>query len=154
MPRKAQTESMSDRDAAPGGAAAVDRALSLLGAFRPGDEALSLAQFAERTQLYKSTVLRLLASLEHARLIRRQDDGRYALGSEIARLHGLYAAAQSLDRIVLPVLRALVAATGESAAYHVRQPQGTGWVRLCQFRVDSPQVVRDQIGRASCRERV
>jgi DNA-binding IscR family transcriptional regulator len=91
MPRKAQTESVSDLNAAPGGAAAVDRALSLLSAFQPGDEALSLAQFAERTQLYKSTVLRLLASLEHARLIRRQDDGRYALGMEIARLHGLYA---------------------------------------------------------------
>lgn len=145
MPRKAQTESVSDLNAAPGGAAAVDRALSLLSAFQPGDEALSLAQFAERTHLYKSTVLRLLASLEHARLIRRQDDGRYALGMEIARLHGLYAASQSLDRIVLPVLRALVAATGESAAYHVRQPQGDSWVRLCQFRVDSSHVVRDHV---------
>ncbi|REV35410.1 IclR family transcriptional regulator, partial [Mycobacterium tuberculosis] len=79
--------------------------------------------------LYKSTVLRLLASLEHARLIRRRDDGRYALGMEIARLHGLYAASLSLDHIVLPVLRALVAATGESAAYHVRQEQGDSWVR-------------------------
>ena len=145
MPRKAQTQSASDLNAAPGGAAAVDRALSLLSAFRPGDEALSLAQFAERTQLYKSTVLRLLASLEHARLIRRQDDGRYALGMEIARLHGLYAASLSVDRIVLPVLRALVAATGESAAYHVRQPQGDSWVRLCQFRVDSSHVVRDHV---------
>ncbi|MDP9896609.1 DNA-binding IclR family transcriptional regulator [Variovorax boronicumulans] len=145
MPRKAQTESVSDLNAAPGGAAAVDRALSLLSAFRPGDEALSLAQFAERTQLYKSTALRLLASLEHARLIRRQDDGRYTLGMEIARLHGLYAASQSLDRIVLPVLRALAAATGESAAYHVRQDQGDGWVRLCQFRVDSSHVVRDHV---------
>ena len=145
MPRKAQTESVSDLNAAPGGAAAVDRALSLLSAFRPGDEALSLAQFAERTQLYKSTALRLLASLEHARLIRRQDDGRYTLGMEIARLHGLYAASQSLDRIVLPVLRALAAATGESAAYHVRQNQGDGWVRLCQFRVDSSHVVRDHV---------
>jgi len=145
MPRKAQTESVSDLNAAPGGAAAVDRALSLLSAFQPGDEALTLAQFAERTQLYKSTVLRLLASLEHARLIRRQDDGRYALGMEIARLHGLYAASQSLDRIVLPVLRALVAATGESAAYHVRQAQGDSWVRLCQFRVDSSHVVRDHV---------
>ncbi len=145
MPRKAQTDSVSDLNAAPGGAAAVDRALSLLSAFQPGDEALSLAQFAERTQLYKSTALRLLASLEHARLIRRQDDGRYALGMEIARLHGLYAASQSLDRIVLPVLRALAAATGESAAYHVRQDQGDGWVRLCQFRVDSSHVVRDHV---------
>lgn len=145
MPRKAQTESVSDLNAAPGGAAAVDRALSLLSAFQPGDEALSLAQFAERTQLYKSTVLRLLASLEHARLIRRQDDGRYALGMEIARLHGLYAVSQSLERIVLPVLRALAAATGESAAYHVRQVQGDSWARLCQFRVDSSHVVRDHV---------
>lgn len=145
MPRKAQTESVSDLNAAPGGAAAVDRALSLLSAFQAGDEALSLAQFAERTQLYKSTVLRLLASLEHARLIRRQDDGRYALGMEIARLHGLYAASQSLERIVLPVLRALAAATGESAAYHVRQVQGDSWARLCQFRVDSSHVVRDHV---------
>jgi DNA-binding IclR family transcriptional regulator len=145
MPRKAQTESVSDLDAAPGGAAAVDRALCLLSSFQPGDEALSLAQFAERTQLYKSTVLRLLASLEHARLIRRQEDGRYALGMEIARLHGLYAASHSLDRIVPPVLRQLVAVTGESAAYHVRQAQSDHWARLCLYRVDSPHEVRDHV---------
>jgi DNA-binding IclR family transcriptional regulator len=64
---------------------------------------------------------------------------------EIARLHGLYAASQSLDRIVLPVLRSLAATTGESAAYHVRQDQGDSWVRLCQFRVDSSHVVRDHV---------
>lgn len=145
MPRKAQTESVSDLNAAPGGAAAVDRALSLLSSFQPGDDALTLAQFAERTQLYKSTVLRLLASLEHARLIRKQDDGRYALGMEIARLHSLYGASLSLDRIVPPVLRELVAATGESAAYHVRQAQGEHWARLCLYRVDSPHVVRDHV---------
>ena len=145
MPRKAQTESVSDLNAAPGGAAAVDRALSLLSTFRPGDDALTLAQFAERTQLYKSTVLRLLASLEHARLIRRQEDGRYALGMEIARLHALYASSFSLDDVVLPVLRELVAATGESAAYHVRQQQGAGWARLCLYRIDSPHEVRDHV---------
>lgn len=145
MPRKAQTESVSDLNAAPGGAAAVDRALSLLASFAPGDAALTLAQFAERTQLYKSTVLRLLASLEHARFIRRLEDGRYALGAEIARLHALYAASFSLDDIVPPVLRELVAATGESAAYHVRQAQGDGWARLCAYRIDSPHVVRDHV---------
>lgn len=145
MPRKAQTESVSDLNAAPGGAAAVDRALSLMSAFEAGDDALTLAQLAQRTQLYKSTVLRLLASLEHARFIRRLDDGRYALGAEIARLHGLYAESFSLDRIVPPVLRDLVAATGESAAYHVRQHQGDRRVRLCLFRVDSPHMVRDHV---------
>lgn len=141
MPRKAQTESVADTHAAPGGAAAVDRALSLLSAFRAGDISLGLGELAERTQLYKSTVLRLLASLEHARLVQRLADGRYALGAEVARLHGVYAASFSLDRVVLPVLRELVTATGESAAYHVRQ----GEARLCLYRVDSPHPIRDHI---------
>jgi len=39
----------------------------------------------------------------------------------------------------------VVAATGESAAYHVRQPQGEGWARLCLYRVDSPHLVRDHV---------
>ncbi|HWI82907.1 IclR family transcriptional regulator [Ramlibacter sp.] len=141
MPRKAQTASLADRQPAPGGVAAVDRALSLLAAFRGGDLALTLAQLSARTGLYKSTVLRLLASLEHARLLQRLDNGSYALGSEAARLGALHATSFSLDRVVLPVLRELVAATGESAAYHVRQ----GAARLCLFRVDSPHPVRDHI---------
>src|SRR5687768_9345449 len=111
MPRKAQTESIAEADAAPGGAAAVDRALSLLGAFRAGDTALALAELAERTRLYKSTALRLLASLEHAGLLQRLEDGRYALGNEVARLHGIYAASFSLDHLVLPELRKLVKST-------------------------------------------
>lgn len=141
MPRKARTESIADANAAPGGAAAVDRALTLLSAFTPGDNGLSLIELAQRTQLYKSTALRLLASLEHARLVQKLGDGRYALGAEIARLHGVYAASFSLDQVVLPVLRDLVAATGESAAYHVRQ----GEARLCLYRVDSPHPIRDHI---------
>ena len=141
MPRKAQTESVADAHAAPGGAAAVDRALTLLSAFKAGDTSLGLIDLAQRTQLYKSTVLRLLASLEHARLVQKLDDGRYALGAEVARLHGVYAASFSLDKVVLPVLRQLVAITGESAAYHVRQ----GEARLCLYRVDSPHPIRDHI---------
>lgn len=141
MPRKSVNPSLADASAAPGGAAAVDRALTLLTAFRSGDVALTLTELATRTRLYKSTVLRLLASLEHARLMQRQVDGRYGLGSEVARLHGIYAASFSLDKVVLPVLRELVTATGESAAYHVRQ----GEARLCLYRVDSPQPIRDHI---------
>ena len=141
MPRKAHTESIADGHAAPGGAAAVDRALTLLAAFRQGDVSLSLAELAGRTRLYKSTALRLLASLEHARLIQRLEDGSYGLGSEVARLNAVYAASFSMDRVVLPVLRALVAATRESAAYHVLQ----GDARLCLYRVDSPHPIRDHI---------
>lgn len=141
MPKKALEPSVADLGAAPGGVAAVDRALSLLTAFRKGDSALTLAEFAERTKLYKSTVLRLLASLEHARLLVRQPDGTYVLGVEVARLHRIFAASFSLETEVMPVLRDLVADTRESAAFHVRQ----GNERLCLYRVDSPQLVRDHI---------
>lgn len=145
MPRKARTTSLADDNAAPGGAAAVDRALTVLSAFQAGDSALSLAELATRTQLYKSTVLRLLASLEHARLLQRLADGRYALGVEVARLHGVYEQSFSLERVVLPVLQHLVAQTGESAAYHVLQGLAPHQTRVCLFRVDSPHPVRDHI---------
>lgn len=141
MPRKSAQPAVADLDAAPGGAAAVDRALSLLGAFRTGDRALSLAELAQRTGLYKSTALRLIASLEHAGFLVRGDDGRHALGPALARLHGVYAAAFSLEAVVMPVLRDLVALTRESAAFHVRH----GDQRLCRHRVDSPQLLRDHI---------
>lgn len=141
MPKKAALPSIADQQAAPGGAAAVDRALSLLGAFRAGDDSLSLIELAERTRLYKSTVLRLLASLEYARLLLRRADGRYALGPELARLSAIYAASFSLEAEVMPALRDLVASTRESAAFHVRQGAG----RLCLYRVDSPQLLRDHL---------
>ena len=141
MPKKAAQASVAEQNAAPGGAAAVDRALTLLAAFRAGDAALSLAELAERTQLYKSTALRLLASLEHARLLQRTIDGAYALGPEVARLNFVYTASFSLEAQLLPLLRDLVATTRESAAFHVRQ----GDQRLCLLRVDSPQLLRDHV---------
>ena len=141
MPRKAAQLSEADKHAAEGGAVAVDRALFVLSVFREGDTSLGLAELAQRSGLYKSTLLRLLASLEHARLIQRLADGRYALGAEIARLNAVYAASFSLEQVVMPALRELVRVTRESAAFHVEQ----GEHRLCLYRVDSPQPVRDHI---------
>lgn len=141
MPRKAVLASVADEHAAPGGAAAVDRAISLLMAFGPAEPVLTLAQLADRTRLYKSTALRLLASLEHGGLVQRLADGRYAPGAAAARLHAAYAASFSLESVVMPVLVQLVERTRESAAFHVRQNDA----RLCLYRVDSPQPIRDHI---------
>jgi DNA-binding IclR family transcriptional regulator len=141
MPKKALQQSVADANAAPGGAAAVDRALSILGSFDVQHPTQTLAEIADRTMLYKSTVLRLLASLEHAGLIQHAPDGRYAIGREIARLNGVYSASFSLAAVVLPVMQELVRETRESATLHVRQ----GDQRLCLFRIDSPQPIRDHI---------
>jgi DNA-binding IclR family transcriptional regulator len=138
MPKRS-AKSPAVTDNAPGGVAAVDRALSLLLAFDDADRSLSLAELAERTGQYKSTVLRLLASLLHTGFMQRLDDGRYRLGPSLARLSKRYAASFALGELVLPVLRELVDRTQESAAFHVRQ----GNQRLCLYRVDSKQAIRD-----------
>ncbi|MET0322349.1 MAG: helix-turn-helix domain-containing protein [Duganella sp.] len=139
MPRKALVPPLSEQRAAPGGVASVDRALSLLNAFALGRETLTLSELAESTRQYKSTVLRLLASLENANLVRRHVDGRFALGSAVARLNAVYSASFSIGEVVQPAIQELVTLTRESASFHVQQ----GDQDLCLFRADSPHTVRD-----------
>lgn len=129
----------SERPSAPGGVASVDRALSLLTAFSLSNPTLTLSELAEHTDQYKSTVLRMLASLENACLVRRHVDGRFALGPMVARLSAVYARSFSIGEVVLPALQQLVDQTRESAAFHVQQ----GDQDLCLYRIDSPHTVRD-----------
>jgi DNA-binding IclR family transcriptional regulator len=146
MPKKSLNQSLAELDAAPGGVLAVDRALSVLGAFAPDEAAASLAELSARTQLHKSTLLRLLASLQHAMLVERQADGRYALGWGITRLHQVQQSGFNLEAVVGPALRELVAQTGESAALHALwrpRPDATPTHRVSLYRVDSPQPIRD-----------
>ena len=67
-----------------GGVAAVDRALSILDALT--DDKVTLAELSKRTDLYKSTVLRLLKSLEKFGYVLRSADGSYRLGSKVLHL--------------------------------------------------------------------
>src|SRR5258707_681097 len=53
---------------------AVERSLSLLQCFRQPGEALSLAVLAQRSSLYKSTILRLTASLVYMKFCERDAD--------------------------------------------------------------------------------
>lgn len=124
-----------------GGVEAVDRAFRILGAFRDGDMALSLHELSERTGFYKSTILRLAVSLERAGCLVRMPDKTYALGFEVMRLGSLYQRSFRLDRHVRPILRELVRETGESASFFHRD----GPVRVCLFREDSNQPIRDHI---------
>jgi DNA-binding IclR family transcriptional regulator len=141
MPKRPARPSLADEAAAPGGAAGGDHALILLKLFGSARGPLQLSELAERAKLYKSTTLRLLASLEHAQLVARQQDNRYVLGPCIPWLHAAYSSSFSLEAVVLPELRVLVDATAETAAFHVRQ----GDHRVCLYRVDSPQPVREHV---------
>lgn len=124
-----------------GGVAAVERALAILDAFTEQDRSLTLAQVAERTGFYKSTILRLAASLEKKGYLIRLADGGWRIGAAAARLGAVYQAAFDLGDLVEPALQQVVAETGETAAFHVRE----GKVRISLYRVESPQRIRDHV---------
>ena len=124
-----------------GGVAAVERAFAILNAFRAGDSSLSLNELAQRTGMYKSTILRLIATLVHEHCIVRLDDRTYQLGSMLLHWGGLYQSALRLDDHVPAVLRRLAQETGEGASFFTREDK----LRVCLFRVDSPRSIRDHI---------
>ncbi|RRV10115.1 IclR family transcriptional regulator [Pseudomonas sp. v388] len=124
--------------AAEGGVAAVDRAFAILGAFDIGHESLSLAELARRTGLYKSTILRLIASLEKAGFVRRLGDGTYSVGPEPLRLSQLYQASFRLRDIIHPLLESISEESGETSSFYVLE-NGS---RVVLFRVEPKRAVR------------
>lgn len=139
MPNPVKPDAPRRREA--DGAASVDRALQALLAFREGDRVLTLGELSRRTGLHKSTLLRLLASLEKQRFVVRLPDGGYGLGPTLFRLGALYERSLDLRATVEPVLTALAAELGESASLYVRERDR----RLCLMRVNSRQNVRDHL---------
>jgi DNA-binding IclR family transcriptional regulator len=125
--------------AAENGVEAVDRALSIMSCFRDGS--LTLAEIAERTGYYKSTILRICVSLENGGFLARLQDKRFSLGAQLMRLGSLYQRSFKLEDHVRAVLRRLREESGESASFYRRE----GDHRLCLYREDSIHSVRDHI---------
>lgn len=125
----------------PDGVAAVERALGVLNAFDREIESLSLTEIAASTGLYKSTVLRLLASLQRHFFVLRLPDGRYQLGPTLSRLGSRFERSLKLEKYVAPVLESIAKKTGETTALYSRH----GDSRLCLLRVESPQSVRHHV---------
>lgn len=120
------------------GVAAVSRALSILDAFRGTKGVLTLKEIAEATQLYKSTILRLLVSLEHFGYVRRLGDKGYQIGPKVAELAAVYQTSFNLRDYVVPVLEKIVEEANESASLYIPEERG----RLCLFRVNAAQSLR------------
>jgi DNA-binding IclR family transcriptional regulator len=119
----------------------LDRAASILFAFRRDDEPLTLTQLSERTGLYKSTLSRLAQALCHHNLLIRRDDGRYWVGSSVMHLSAIYEAGFDLRDILLPVMKELNVETGEAVSFHVRERDH----RVCLYRIASRHSVRAEV---------
>lgn len=115
----------------------LDKAVLVLEAVQGG--ATSLAALTERTGLSRATAHRLAVALEVHRLLARDGEGRWRIGSRAAELAG-----GGGDRLLEqsgPVLTRLRDATGESAQLYRRH----GDRRLCVAVAERGSGLRDTV---------
>jgi IclR family transcriptional regulator, KDG regulon repressor len=93
----------------------VERALDILLCFRPEEPGLTLTQISERVDMHKSTVHRLLATLENKHFIQHaESDGTYHLGLRLVELGFTVLKGNDIHRQALPYMQRLSAECRET----------------------------------------
>lgn len=122
----------------PSGVGVIDKASGILDALEAGPA--SLAQLVSATGYSRPTVHRLASALAHHRLLGKDIQGRFVLGTRLVEL----SSAAGEDRLIAaagPTLVQLRDATGESAQIFRRQGE---W-RVCVASSERPIGLRDTI---------
>ena len=119
-----------------GGVGVLDKAVVILAALevRP----LALADLVEATGLSRATAHRLASALEAHGIVRRDDEGRFALGFRLIELGREAAESVRLADVSRPALTWLRDETGESTQLYVRD----GERRVCVAALESPHGLR------------
>jgi DNA-binding IclR family transcriptional regulator len=112
------------------------RALQLLQALEAGPR--SLDELAAVAEVHKTTVLRLLRTLEVDRFVVHDERHRYQLGSRVFELANAALAHRDVRRVARPHLEALNAATGQTVHLATREGDEVVYVD----KLDAPQGVR------------
>ena len=118
------------------GVGVLDKAVGVLEALERTP--CSLAELVAATGLSRATAHRLAVALEEHGLVRRDPDGRFALGVRLVALGRRAAEGLPLAGAAMPALRALRDETGESVQLYVRQ----GDRRVCVAALESPHGLR------------
>ena len=103
---------------------AVQRAFDLLALLGTQSESSTLSGLARDSGLPVSTVARLLATLEHSALVRRDPGGRYGPGTRLMQIGLASLRGFSVYDMAEPHLRRLSESSGETANLAVRADTG------------------------------
>jgi IclR family transcriptional regulator, acetate operon repressor len=136
--RSADREERAQDEKAADSVRAVDRALDILLAFKPQDDALTVSELLRRVHLSRPTLYRLLRTLQQKQfLIVSGDPQRFRLGPAVAQLSHVWTAGLDLGAAAEPMMRRLRDETGETVALFV--PEGAS--RLCIAEMPSNQAL-------------
>ena len=118
------------------GVGVIDKSVAVLDALAPGPR--SLNELTEATGFSRATAHRLAVALESHGLVRRDPEGRFALGVRLVALGRAAAEAIPLARLADDALDRLRDKTHESVQLYVRE----GDRRVCIAALESPHGLR------------
>ena len=120
----------------------VERAFAVLAALAVAPAGIT--DLSSRVSLPKSTVARILSTLEELRAVERTAGGGYRIGLGLIQLAGAADGASLLQAAVAPHLADLAESLGEAAGFSV--PNGYEVHYLAQVESPNPVQVRDYSG--------
>lgn len=120
MESAARTNHQNKESATKTGTSALRHGIQVLRTFSREEPVIGVNEIARRVGLHKSTVSRILATLEEATLVEREpSSGRFRIGVGVIALAGPLLANLDVRRVARPFLEELTAATGETTALTV-----------------------------------
>ncbi|AZT99376.1 MULTISPECIES: IclR family transcriptional regulator [Brevibacterium] len=120
------------------GASVIENTVAILRCFSPDRQELGVTEIAPRVGLHKSSVSRILASLEQEGIVEQVPSKRYRLGLGIIAIAGPLLADLDVRRAAYPILQTLTRTTTETSALMVWD----GAEAITVEQIPSPQPVK------------
>jgi IclR family acetate operon transcriptional repressor len=115
----------------------VLRALDILGAFTVERPVLGVSEIASILGLNRTTVHRLLTTLENRGVVQRVPQGqKYTIGTQIVRLANVFFHYSDVRSVALPTIVSLRDATNQTAALHLRDAHHRMVIAQAESRQD------------------
>ncbi|WP_051477001.1 IclR family transcriptional regulator [Arthrobacter sp. Br18] len=110
----------NDTRAEPKNASVIVNVVQVLRCFTTEEPLLGVTEIAARVGLHKSSVSRILATLEQERIVERDESSRkFRLGMGLIAIAGPLLANLDVRRVAFPMLKELAECTGETAALNI-----------------------------------
>lgn len=128
-----QTKPASEKHSVP----IIDRMMEILGELERNADGVTISDLTQQIGQPRTTVYRIMKTLQRHDVVRREDDGSYKLGARLLRLAAHAAAGASeidLPRVLQPVLDRLADELGESVKLSVVDSDGLLVIAVAQSR--------------------
>ena len=124
---------------------AVEKSLEILEAFAEVKKEQSINEISKKTGFNKSTIIRLMISLEKYNYIFKVGKNRYTLGPSFLRFSKIYKGNFNILELALPYIKSLVSKTNLSAGLFIKVGDNS---RLCILKENSktPLVSSTEVG--------